>query len=81
MSTMNRLLLLFQVGSVLVAYLLSRLIVGAIVSRISRGAEQGPSYFATPGGSALLFGLTFVVVWFALCGLAVLGWLWLHRGG
>ena len=78
---MNRLLLLFQVGSVLVAYLLSRLIVGAIVSRISRGAEQGPSYFATSGGSTLLFGLTFVVVWFALCGLAVLGWLWLRRGG
>lgn len=77
---MNRLLLLLQVGSVLVAYLLSRLIVGAIVSRMSRGAEQGPGFFATPGGSALLFGVTFVVVWFALCLLAVLGWIGLRKG-
>ena len=76
---MNRLVLLFQVGSVLVAYLLSRLIVGAIVSRMSRGAEQGPSFFATPGGSALLFGVTFVVVWFALCLVAVLAWMALKR--
>jgi len=57
MSTMNRLVLLFQVGSVLVAYLLSRLIVGAIISRMSRGAEQGPSFFAMPRGSALLSGV------------------------
>ena len=76
---MNRLLLVFQVGSVLVAYLLSRMIVVWITSRLSRGPEQGPSYFTTPGGSALLFGGTFVVVWFALCALAVLGWLWLRR--
>jgi len=77
---MNRLLLVFQVGSVLVAYVLSRMIVVWITSRLSRGPEQGPSFFATPGGSALLFGLTFVVVWFALCLLAVLGWIWLRKG-
>ncbi len=76
---MNRLLLVFQVGSVLVAYLLSRLIVGAILSRMSRGAEQGPSFFSTPGGSALLFGATFVVVWFAFCLVAVLAWIALKR--
>ena len=76
---MNRLLFLFQLGSVVVAFLLSRAIVAAITSRLSRGAEQGPSFFTTPGGSALLFGVTFVVVWFALSLLALLGWLWLRR--
>ena len=76
---MNRLLLVFQVGSVLVAYLLSRVLVAAIASRLSRGPEQEPRFFTTPGGSALLFGGTFVVVWFALCLLAVLVWLALRR--
>ena len=76
---MNRLLLLFQFGSVLVAYLLSRLIVAAIMSRLNRGAEQGQSFFATPGGGTLLFAGTFVLVWFAVCLLAVFAWLLLRR--
>ena len=76
---MNRLLFAVQLGSVVVAFLLSRAIVTAITSRLSRGAAPGPSFFATPGGSALLFGVTFVVVWFALCLLAVLGWLAMRR--
>ena len=55
---MNRLLFAVQLGSVVVAFLLSRAIVTAITSRRSRGSEQAPSFFTTPGGSALLFGVT-----------------------
>jgi len=75
----NRLLFLFQLGSAVIAFLMSRAIVTAITSRLSRGAEQGPSFFTTPGGSALLFGVTFVVVWFVLSLLALLGWMLLRR--
>jgi len=75
----NHLLFLFQLGSAIVSLFVSRAIVSAITSRLDRGAEQGPSFFTTPGGSALLFGVTFVVVWSALSLLAVLGWLALRR--
>lgn len=76
---MNRLLLLFQVGSVVISLLVSRTIVNAIMSRLSRGSEQAPSFFATPAGSSLLSGVTFVVVWVGLSLVAVLGWLWLRK--
>ena len=76
---MNRLIFLFQLGSAVVAFLVSRAIVTAITSRLSRGAEQEPSFFTTPSGNALLFGITFVVVWFSLSLLALLGWLALRR--
>jgi hypothetical protein len=78
--TLNRLLLLFQLGSVVISLFVSRAIFGVITSRLSRGSAQEPSFFTTPGGSSLLFGITFVVVWFAVSSLAVVGWLWL-RGG
>ena len=76
---MERLLFLFQLGSVVIAFFASRVILNAIMIRLSRGAEQGPSFFTTPGGSALLFGITFVVVWFAVSLLFVGGWLFLRK--
>jgi len=75
----NRLIFLLQLGSAVVAFLVSRAIVTAITSRLARGAEQAPTFFTTPSGSALLFGLTFVVVWFTLSLLALLGWLTFRR--
>ena len=56
-----------------------RAIVTAITSRLTRGAEQGPNFFTTPSGNALLFGITFVVVWFSLSLFALLGWLTFRR--
>ena len=76
---MNRLLVLFQLGSMVISWFVSRAVFNAIASRLSRGSEQSPSFFTTPGGSALLFGITFVVVWFALSFLALLGWMLLRR--
>ena len=70
---MNLLLFLFQVGSVIVSLLVSRQILAAIVSK------QDSSFRMAPGRNAVLFGVTFVIVWFAISFVAVLGWLLLHR--
>ena len=76
---MKHLLPVFQVASLIVSILVSRVIHAVIVSKLSRGTEQGQGFLATPGGSAILFGLTFVVVWFMLSFLAVFGWMLLRR--
>jgi len=77
----NRWLLLFQFGSVVVSLLVSRAIFTAIMSRFSRGEGQSSDFISTPAGSALLFGATFMVVWFVLSFLAVLAWMLLRRAG
>ena len=76
---MKHLLPIFQVASLIVSVLVSRVIHAAIVSKLSRGTEQGQGFLATRGGSAILFGMAFVVVWFVLSFLAVFGWMLLHR--
>lgn len=78
---MNRWLLLFQFGSIVISLLVSRAIFTAIMSRLSRGNGCSPNFVSKPTGSSLLFGGTFVVVWFVLSFLAVLAWMLLRRAG
>ena len=78
---MNRWLLLFQFGSVVISLLVSQAIFTAIMSRLSRGDGHSSTLISTPAGSALLFGATFVVVWFVLSFLAVLAWVLFRRAG
>ncbi|MCL4204578.1 MAG: hypothetical protein KJ000_18990 [Pirellulaceae bacterium] len=70
---MNVLVFLLQLGSVIVSLLVSRWILAAIVSR------QASNFRTPPGRNAVLFGVTFVIVWFVISFVAVLGWLLLHR--
>ena len=78
---MNRWLLLVQFGSVVISLLVSRAIFTAITSRFSRGEGQSSNLLLTPAGNALLFGVTFVVVWFVVSFLAVLAWMLVRRAG
>jgi threonine/homoserine/homoserine lactone efflux protein len=51
------------------------------MSRLSRGNGLSPNFVSSPTGSALLFGVTFVVVWFVVSFLAVLARMLLRRVG
>jgi hypothetical protein len=75
----KHLLLLFQLGSLVIAFLVTRALLPAIMHELGRKSDQALRLFTTPVGSAVLFGITFVAVWFGLSLLAVVGWLLLRK--
>lgn len=75
---MHHLSLVISTATIVVSILVSRFLTLRTIDKLNRQTKQPAHFFATPVGSALLFGAVFVVVWCAVSFIAYLPWLLLH---